>query len=154
MTEPDPSVEIDCSAALSEIVMAIFQSMLGLEVAPGGPAGVPAGQPRVVARVGFGGRSSGCLTLETGVEQARRFAGRFLRSEAPADDDTVLDIIGELINMICGNLKSTLAPGAVLSMPEVAGAESPESSLEPGARRFTFSSDDGPFWIATSCHPV
>lgn len=153
MTEIDPSESAGGRTEISEIVTSIFQAMLGLEVAPSGTTEAPPEEERVVAMVRFGGRANGCLVFETGVEQARRFAGRFLSSEPlPAGDSTVQDVIGELTNMICGNLKSTLAPGAILSMPDVAGIESGE--LAPGlAQRCSFSSVDGPFCVVSFGQP-
>ncbi|MGA1997830.1 MAG: chemotaxis protein CheX, partial [Bryobacteraceae bacterium] len=154
MTEIDSSAPAESSSDISEIVTSVFQAMLGLDVAPSGAMAAPPGERRVVALVRFGGRANGCLIFETGVEQARRFAGRFLCSEPlPADDITVRDVIGELANMICGNLKSTLAPGAVLAMPEVVAGEPSELVGEPAAERCSFSSDDGPFCVVSFRKP-
>jgi CheY-specific phosphatase CheX len=64
-------------------------------------------------------------------------------------DDVVRDVLGELANMIGGNLKCVLTPGIRLSMPSivdgsdyslrVCGAEVPE--------RLAFQCAEGPFWI-------
>jgi CheY-specific phosphatase CheX len=48
------------------------------------------------------------------------FAGRFLSVDPPGKvDDVVRDLLGELVNMIDGNLKRVLARGLRLSMPSV-----------------------------------
>ena len=57
---------------------------------------------------------------------SRSFAARFLAREPSGDDvvddlvdDDVRDVLGELANMIGGNLKSVLSRGIQLSMPSV-----------------------------------
>ena len=58
--------------------------------------------------------------LECDRQQACAFAGRFLSMEPPETvDDVVRDVLGELANMIGGNLKCVLAGGLRLSMPSV-----------------------------------
>jgi chemotaxis protein CheX len=70
--------------------------------------------------------------------------------EPPAAlDDVVRDMLGELANMIGGNLKSVLAPGIRLSMPSV--VEGSDYSLRVcGAQvreRLAFQCAEGPFWV-------
>ena len=82
--------------------------------------------------------------------QACRFAGRFLTMEPPETvDDVVRDVLGELANMIGGNLKPVLTPGIRLSMPSV--VDGCDYSLRVcGAKiqqRLAFQSAEGLFWI-------
>jgi chemotaxis protein CheX len=67
--------------------------------------------------------------------------------EAVTDD--VRDVLGELANMIGGNIKSAVAAGLTLSMPSVTdgsdyGLRVCGSEIQD---RLAFDSDDGPFWV-------
>ena len=65
-------------------------------------------------------------------------------------DDDVRDVMGELANMIAGNLKCTLAPGIRVSMPSV--TDGPGYSLRVCGAHVVFAadsaSDAGPFWVS------
>jgi len=109
------------------------------------------GADRLTAAVHLAGDWNGVLLIECTCPQACAFAGRFL-SEAPPNtvDDVVRDLLGELANMIGGNLKSLLSRGIRLSMPSV--LEGSDYSLRIcGAEvreRLTFQSSEGLFWIS------
>jgi hypothetical protein len=64
-------------------------------------------------------------------------------------DDEVFDILGELTNMVAGNLPCALLPGTVLSVPSV--FEGPANRLRVcgshGADRTAFLTPSGPFWV-------
>jgi CheY-specific phosphatase CheX len=64
-------------------------------------------------------------------------------------DDVVRDVLGELANMIGGNLKCTLTPGIRLSMPSVVDGSN-YSLRVCGAdirERLAFQCAEGLFWI-------
>jgi len=71
------------------------------------------------ATVGFVGEWRGAVLVRCGIPTARDLARRLFRVRT-VDDDDVADAMGELANMIGGNLKSVLPPGVVLSVPNVA----------------------------------
>jgi CheY-specific phosphatase CheX len=82
---------------------------------------------------------------------ARTVTSRMLGVEAPARvDDDVIDAVGELVNMIGGNLKRILPPGVVLSLPSVViGGD--YSVRVCGGRlvdRWTFTGELGCFWVS------
>jgi len=82
--------------------------------------------------------------------QACEFAGRFLSMDPPElVDDVVRDVLGELANMIGGNLKCVLSPGIRLSMPSVVDGSDYSLRLCGAAerRQLAFQCDEGPFWI-------
>jgi CheY-specific phosphatase CheX len=64
--------------------------------------------------------------------------------------DDVRDVMGELANMIAGNLKCTLAPGIRISVPSVTdGAEySVRVCRAREVIRAGFDTDAGPCWIS------
>lgn len=104
---------------LAEIVASAFESMLGLEMRSCGRAWL-AGGDRVMAVLPLGGNWRGTVLLECDAGLACQLAGRFLSiPPAVAIDDLVRDVLGELVNMIGGNLKCVLAQGVQLSPPSV-----------------------------------
>jgi chemotaxis protein CheX len=142
------NVEIHPSE-LTQIVESVFGTMTSLEVAKGGTPWFPSGD-RLTSSVHLAGDWSGAVLLECDREQACRFAGRFLSMDPPETvDDVVRDVLGELANMIGGNLKCVLTRGIRLSMPSV--VDGSDYSLRVcGAEvreRLAFECAEGPFWI-------
>jgi chemotaxis protein CheX len=88
--------------------------------------------------------------LECDRREACQFAGRFLSMDSPeAVTDDVRDVLGELANMIGGNIKSAVAAGLSLSMPSVTdgsdyGLRVCGSQVQD---RLSFQCEDGPFWV-------
>jgi chemotaxis protein CheX len=144
----EASVQIQ-PVELTQIVEAVFAAMLELEVTAGDVPEVP-GTDRLTAAIQLAGGWNGAILLECGGLQARRFTGRFLSSEPrAAADDVVCDMLGELVNMIGGNLKAVLTPGIHLGMPTVMEADRgvPLERMEV-RERLSFQSSDGPFWVS------
>ncbi|MBI3680898.1 MAG: chemotaxis protein CheX [Acidobacteria bacterium] len=142
------SAEISPSE-LSQIVESVFESMLSLQVGQCEMPWLPGGD-RLTAAVHLAGDWNGAVLLECDRGQACQFAGRFLSMDPPgAVDDVVRDVLGELANMIGGNLKCVLTRGIRLSMPSV--VDGSDCSLRIyGAEvreRIAFRSAEGPFWI-------
>lgn len=65
------------------------------------------------------GAWNGAVMLQCGSDLAGRLAGELFRSEAPSPDD-VRDTIGELTNMLAGNVKALLPEPSRISLPTVA----------------------------------
>jgi chemotaxis protein CheX len=89
----------------------VFGTMLGLELtdceASIGQA-APAPVDGVVAIIGLAGRWLGTGTFSVSAEGARKIASQMLMQEYAAVDEDVLDAIGEITNMIVGNVKTSL----------------------------------------------
>jgi chemotaxis protein CheX len=103
----------------------VFDTMLGLELVDR-PASIGQTAPEpidgVVAIIGLAGKWVGTGTFSATAEGARTIASRMLMQEYAAVDDEVLDAIGEVTNMIVGNVKTGLEEeyGAMgLSIPTV-----------------------------------
>lgn len=112
------SVELSRSE-LIQVVESVFVSMLALE---SGECDEPwsSGGEQLTAAVHLAGEWNGSVLLECDRIQACRFSGRFLSMAPPQTvDDVVRDLLGEITNMIGGNLKCVLARGIQLSMPSV-----------------------------------
>ena len=134
---------------LAQIVESVFAAMLNLEVTQCEEPWFPGGN-RLTAAVHLAGDWSGAVLVECDGEQACRFAGRFLSMDPPGVvDDVVRDVLGELANMIGGNLKCVLTRGIRLSMPSV--VDGSDYGLRVcGAQireRCSFQCAEGPFWV-------
>ena len=142
------SIEI-LPSELAQIVESVFGTMMGLEAGECGEPWFPSGD-RLTAAVHFAGDWNGAVLVECDREQACRFAGRFLSMDPPDTvDDVVRDVLGELANIIGGNLKCVLTRGIRLSMPSV--VDGSDYSLRVcGAEvreRLSFQCAEGLFWI-------
>ncbi len=134
---------------LGQTVESVFMNMMGLEVSRAeGPWEADA--DRLTASVHMSGAWNGAVLIECNPAEACQFAGHFLGTEAPlVVNDEVRDVLGELANMIGGNVKSALAKGLHLSMPTVTDAH--DAGLRVcGAElqdRLAFQCEYGPFWV-------
>ena len=134
---------------LAQIVESVFETMLGLKAneceAPWFPS-----RDRLTAAVHLSGDWNGAVLMECDRWQACRFAGCYLSMDTPGIvDDVVRDVLGELANMIGGNLKCLLTPRIQLSMPSV--VDGSDYGLRVcGAKvreRLAFQCTEGPFWV-------
>jgi chemotaxis protein CheX len=144
----ESNVEILLSE-LAQIVESVFETMMSLEVGECKTPWFPCDN-RLTSAVHFAGDFHGALLLECDRRQACRFAGRFLSMD-PAEtvDDVVRDVLGELANMIGGNLKCIFSAGIRLSMPSVVDG-SDYSVRVCGAEireRLAFECAEGLFWV-------
>ena len=134
---------------LEEIVQSVFITMMGLEVSPSENSTTPPGK-RLTSFVQLTGEWNGAVMLECSEQQACQFAGRILAMDAPEDvDDDVRDMLGELANMIGGNMKSGMATGIRLSMPTVMDGSDYDLRV-CGAKvknKLAFDCADGKFWV-------
>ena len=107
-------------------------------------------QDRLTSAVHLSGDWNGALLFECNRWQACRFAGRFLSMDPPDTvNDDVRDVLGELANMIGGNMKCALTTGLSLSMPSVMdgsdyGLRVCGSEVQD---RLGFECAEGPFWV-------
>ena len=134
---------------LAQIVEPVFATMLGLEVGKYGTPWFPNGE-RLTAAVHMAGDWNGAVLLECDRRQACQFAGRFLAMDPPDSvDDVVRDVLGELVNMIGGNMKCVLARGIQLSMPSVVdGSDYCMRICGTKVReRLACQCSEGPFWV-------
>jgi chemotaxis protein CheX len=134
---------------LSQVVESVFQTMLQLPVEQSFEVPPPQGE-MVTAAVYLTGGFQGAVLLHCPPWQACGLAAQFLGKTPPsAVDDDVLDVMGELANMVAGNLKCTLLPGTHLSIPSV--SQGRDSTLRLcGSRpvqRMGFRTPLGPVWV-------
>ena len=102
---------------LDRIVADVLDVMFSASTTPS-PA-EHSGKNSYTATVSFVGDWKGAILVRCGILTAEELAQRLLRRDAVSEAD-VADAMGELANMIGGNLKSVLPPGVILSVPNVA----------------------------------
>ena len=104
---------------VAQIVELVFITMMNLEVFPSETPWVPS-HDQLTSAVHLSGDWNGALLFQCDPWQACQLAGLFLSMDPPdAVNEDVRDVLGELANMIGGNLKSAVAMGLNLSMPWV-----------------------------------
>lgn len=89
----------------------VFGTMLGIELVDGEAyveESAPGPSEGVMALVGLAGRWAGSGTFSCSAQSARQIAGQLLMQPYEAVDDEVLDAIGEVTNMVLGNVKTVL----------------------------------------------
>ncbi|MBY0504903.1 MAG: chemotaxis protein CheX [Bryobacteraceae bacterium] len=108
-----------------ESTESVFSTMLGLEVQAGEPRtsqGAVGPSYGVAALVGLAGSWVGTGSVDCSAELACKMAGAMLGSEYETVNDDVLDAMGEVANMIVGNIKNnveSLVGPMDLSIPTV-----------------------------------
>jgi chemotaxis protein CheX len=134
---------------LARVVQMVFSTMLDLEVDRSDAPWIHS-PDTLTSAVHFVGEWRGAALVECRADQAFQFAARFMGIERPvAVDEDVRDVMGELANMVAGNLKSLLPRGVGLSMPSVVvGSDySVHVCGASAVERLTFSSVSGNFRI-------
>lgn len=106
-----------------EICQEIWESLLSMELDISEEAGNPFADSKrtYTGFVNIGGAWQGTVLLEVSDALSHRFGGQMLG--IPADEVTqrdVADSLGELTNMVGGNIKSLLPSPSNLSIPSVA----------------------------------
>lgn len=89
----------------------VFSTMLGLELTDGEPfikEEAPAPTDGVLALIGLAGRWAGSGTFSCTAQTAMRLASQLLMQPYEAIDEEVLDAVGEITNMVLGNVKTAL----------------------------------------------
>jgi len=127
----------------------IFRTMLGLEVTTT-QAPWPPDEELLSGAIYYAGSWKGAVLVECTPQQAFLFTGRLMGSERPATvNEDVRDAMGELTNMVAGNLKPLLPHGVYLSMPSVVEGSDYSLWICGGNRvsRLTFASPAGVFWV-------
>jgi chemotaxis protein CheX len=106
---------------VSEAVESIWSTMLGLEATPA--SGTAAKAPKLTTLTGciqITGAWQGAIKLECSGSVARRVAAIMFNIDAcDVTGDEINDAVGELTNIVGGNIKSLLPEPSQLSMPAV-----------------------------------
>ncbi len=107
----DPALHALISKAIHNATQEVFSTMLGLSIEPGRTSieeKPPSAQSGLVALIGLAGEWSGTGSLACSGTFACHMAASFLATAYDAVNEEVLDAVGEIANMIIGNVKATL----------------------------------------------
>lgn len=132
-----------------EIVTGVFQTMLGCDVYPANDVWQPPPNA-VTAAIYFAGTWRGAVLVEASKQQACHWTARLMSIPVPDRfTDDVQDSLGELVNMVGGNLKSVLPSGVGLSMPTVVEGTNYSVRVCGGSltHRQTFVAEEGVFCV-------
>ena len=134
---------------VTEIVQSIFSTMIGVdtevEEIPWSPKG-----DRLTSSVYLEGEWNGAISFECNRKHACQIAGHFLAADPPEEVDAdVRDVIGELANMIGGNIKSAISNDVRLSLPSVIDGSNYELHVcgSGPQDRIAFRFPSGVFWV-------
>lgn len=131
-----------------QIVGGVFQTMLRMPVRQVEADWFP--EPgRLTGVIHFAGQWKGAVLVELTPHQAFAVA-ELLGAPPPCEvNEDVTDAVGELANMIGGNMKSVMPRGVGLSIPSV--VDGPCYTLricgEHSLNRLAFNSSLGQFWV-------
>jgi chemotaxis protein CheX len=144
------TIQIDCEQVdIPRVVGDVFGTMLGLDVSESNVAGAaPPGS--LTATVQFVGAWKGAVLLQCAPHQAFALTSCLMPGFQPTSvDEDVRDSLGELANMVGGNLKSVLPRGVALSMPSVVVGNDYALHICGGntSRTVRFASELGGFWV-------
>ncbi len=131
------------------LVHDVFSTMLAAEAWPD-PDGAAGAIYPVMGVVFFAGAWKGAVQVEFEAKLAHHITAHLMAVPLPRQvDSDVRDAIGEVANMIAGNLKSTLPPETVMSMPAVVDGSSFRLSVIGAnqATKMAFATPDGRFSI-------
>lgn len=122
---PTRSLDADLGHCIVKSTVEVFRTMLNLKVQAGEIAveRVQMRQAEVIGSIGVAGFLSGSISLFLSQQLARQAAAAMLMLDAAAvSDEELVDAIGELTNMIGGNIKTALferTPLFDISIPSV-----------------------------------
>ncbi len=141
---------VDIGAKVTESVLDVFDTMLSLTVETVEDDTAEAGgEERVVGAVNFAGDVQGLITFDVSVSFARLMAASMMGIEVDEieSDDEVKDLLGEVSNIIGGNLKSAFTDAGLdcsISTPSLTlGSDFTIQSLNmENFQRFAFRYED------------
>ncbi|MBL0702060.1 MAG: chemotaxis protein CheX [Desulfosarcina sp.] len=101
---------IDLKNCLVNAIADVFDTMLSMKVEAGESNPEEITNSRIVGTVGFAGKVMGCVNLHVGDAFAENITAAMLGMEPDEieTDEEIYDVIGELSNMVGGDLKSRL----------------------------------------------
>jgi len=126
--------------------------MLKWKIEPITSLRLPNFQPQhdVSGIIGFSNALRGTIVISLDREVALSAAEAFIGQRPETIDSDVLDMVGELANMIAGNAKQRIGTAGIsLGLPTVVSGSDIRVSFEPGARVefLSFATPKGPLCV-------
>lgn len=104
---------------LEDIVRTIWETLLGLPVEQG-EGDVGKADSMVTSIVHVHGAWNGAVVLQCPGTLSASLAGAMFQSDGMPSGDEIRDALGELANMVAGNMKALLPQPSTISLPAVA----------------------------------
>lgn len=113
---------IECETEISQFVTDIWSTFLSIKVSPTDKPFEPQGKDNTLAGcVQITGEWQGTVTLYAPREIGKMVAATIYGlNETEVDNQQVQDVIGEITNILAGNIKSLFPAPCSLSLPSVA----------------------------------
>ncbi len=143
------SFAVDCYRGdIGAIAESVYQTMLGIRLASRREPD-ESWTAGLTAAVYYAGTWSGALLMECSSAQAINWTAALMAMEPPISLDDARDGLGELTNILAGNLKPLLPPGVGLSIPSVVLGKDHSLRLVGRclAERLWMADETGPFRI-------
>jgi chemotaxis protein CheX len=105
-----------------ESVAEVFENMLETEVKMGDPSAdaEESATPDLIGVIGLSGTAQGIVSLRLPVKTALDIIGKMVGTEFRSVDSSIIDGVGELVNIIAGNAKAKFKGQTLsLSLPTV-----------------------------------
>ncbi len=129
---PGSAVKVE-EHLVASVVQEIWSSMLGMDAEAGHPPG-DRGCATLSGSVQFGGAWHGAVFLNCPGNLARTLAaGMFGTEPELLSREDIFDAVGELANVIGGNIKHLLPPPCQLRLPTVQEQAEPDRTTESGS---------------------
>ena len=117
---------------IREITGSIWDTLFPMPLEPA-PDGQAVAEPAVTGCVTVEGAWNGAVLLSCERRLAGELAGELFRSPSPSSEE-VRDTVGEITNMLAGNLKALLPGPSRISLPTVASGGDYDLSVRGTAR--------------------
>ena len=134
----------------------MVSTMVGASCEMGEPAPLP-GDETISGTVAFHGETTGQITLSFPIPTARKIVSEMLgMEEEEMDDETLQDGVGEMANIVAGNVKAALAHTSyklLLSLPKIQlGIEEVPAGIDPSRDRLNceFGEFFLTYWLSPS----
>ena len=116
------------NADIEDIVKMIWSTLVDVPIQPGGESG-PSGDSTVTGIVHIDGAWHGAIVVRCPLALASLVTAAMFQSGQDPSFEEVCDALGELTNMVAGNVKALLPQPSVLSLPTVAFGSQYEISV-------------------------
>jgi len=161
MADVGPYMLADLEGLVTGAVTEVFSTMLSMNMLPASlEPGFGNGEAHIAGAVGFVGRLSGMVYMFTTVSFARRITATFLGlQEAEIEGDEMInDAMGEMANMLVGQMKSRLSDRGMpymLTIPSLARGSnfSVEATTSTEGHTFSFVSGENRIFIQVLLKP-
>ena len=146
MTQPFPLAPY--REGIAQVAASVYETMLNLSARETAEP-CEALQSALTGAVYYAGTWQGALLVECSREQAMDWAARLMSLEPPIALEDVRDGLGELTNILAGNLKPLLPTGVGLSLPSVVQGSDYSLQICGGnlSETLCFEDERGPFRI-------